>query len=400
MDVKRRAPSSGGVRPWPTTGDERRAPDVTPTVVVHIFGAMDVGGAETRMMELMKELRADGIQFHFVALSGRRGVLAETIEAEGGRVHALPLSPTFALNFVRLLWRVRPVAVDSHVATFSGLLLLLAQCARVPVRIARFHSTGDGHGDSARRCLQRQIMRFFIGFSATHIVGVSPVALAQGYRADWSTDPRCAVVPNGVDVERLWAASDFRIRDHIGAEEGDVICLHLGRAAPEKNRARIPAVVAAMRALGLPARAVLVGPGDAEDEAAVRRSAADHGVADRIHILGARHDIGCLLRSADLLLLPSLREGLPGTVLEALAVGTPALSSTVGGSVWIAGLMSGVQCISLDEDDDEWAKAARRLVAGRRKTEAEIRALFDESPFSIKRSAQANRNIYRGVCPS
>jgi glycosyltransferase involved in cell wall biosynthesis len=364
------------------------------TRVLHIFGAMDVGGAETRTIELMREQSPRGVESHFVTLSGRKGSLAPTIEALGGKVHPLALSPSFAWRFLRLVRQVQPAAIDSHVATFSGALVLLARAAGVPVRITRMHSTGDAHGSSPRRRLQRWAMRQLIHHNSTHIIGVSPAALAEGYRQDWQNDPRCEVIPNGVDVSRLWAASDFDLRQALGASEADVVCLHVGRASPEKNRARIPRVIAAMRERGINARGVLVGPEDPDDESEVRRVARELGVAEWVQVLGERHDIGYLMRAADLVLLTSLREGLPGTVLEAAAVGTPVLSSDVPGAVWISELLDGVECLSLDADDTVWASAAEQLLAYRRPSEEDAKAVFEASPFALSRAVRANLAVY------
>jgi glycosyltransferase involved in cell wall biosynthesis len=367
---------------------------MTHRAVVHIFGAMDVGGAETRTIELMQPLSDMGFSFHFVTLSGRAGTLAPSIIAQGGRVHPMRLSPLFPLRLLRLLRGLRPVAVDSHVATFSGILLFLARLAGTPVRIARFHSTGDGQTDSFRRKAQRAAMRFLIGLSATHIVGVSPAALSEGYRWDWQQDGRSMVIPNGVDLARLWESSDFDLREHLGIPKSDVICLHVGRASPEKNRSRVPQIVGAMRDRGIAAWGVLVGPADAADEGKVWRAAEAAGVAQWTRVLGARDDVGNVMRSADLLLLPSTREGLPGVILESLAVGTPVLASTVGGAVWIAGIMNGVRCLPLTASDAEWAEASAQILASKQSNGAKAREVFSSSVFALEHAAQANAEVY------
>jgi glycosyltransferase involved in cell wall biosynthesis len=369
-----------------------------PSVVVHTFGAMDVGGAEMRTIELMREMRGRGITFHFVALSGRRGVLADDIEAAGGVVHALPLNLRFPWRFVRLLRRLRAGALDSHVATFSGVLCFLGSVAGVPVRIARFHSDGDGHADTWRRDLQRRAMRTLVAWSATSIVGVSPSALARGYggRSTPRTAPR--VLPNGIDQKRLLSAPTTDLRKQLGLGSGALLCLHVGRPSSEKNRERLPHVIAALRRRGLDAHVVLVGPRYSAEEARVMAAASAAGVGAYVHVVGPRTNVGGVLRAADVLILTSTREGLPGVVLEAAAVGTPVVSSDVPGALWIASQLPVIFCLGLDRDDEAWAEAVVAATADR--TEDDRRQsirIFSDSPFSLDRSVAVNLHLYRPV---
>jgi len=72
----------------------------------------------------------------------------------------------------------------------------------------------------------------------------------------------------------------------------------------------------------------IAGRGDLEDDLAARARA--QGLADRIHLLGLRSDISAILAAADIFVLPSLSEGLPLAVLEAMFAGCPIVASDVG----------------------------------------------------------------------
>lgn len=356
-------------------------------LVWHVFGTMDIGGAEMRTLDLDREMRKRGYRFEYVALSGRRGVLDEQIVADGGAVHHLGLGVTFPWRFYRALRRSRPAVLDSHVATFSGALLLLAWLARVPVRIAHFRSDGDGHLTTPRRRAQRAVMVWLIGRFATHIVGVSPGSLTHGYRRDWEADERATVVPNGLPRPEAELAGDV-----IPADAGEVIALHVGRPSPEKNRVRLPGIVACARDRGWNGRLVLVGgngPDSGPLEAAIQRS----GAADHVVALGARRDVLHLMASADVLLLPSLREGLPGVVLESLSVGTPVVSADLPGSRFIGALVDGVHVVP-DDSDESWADLLLALGANDPTERRRIRTSFENGPFSLERVASAHERIY------
>ncbi|WP_176308552.1 glycosyltransferase [Micromonospora sp. NBS 11-29] len=367
--------------------------------VVQILGVLDVGGLEMRTIEMLPHLRAAGAEIHFVTLTGRPGILAPTAERLGAQVHPLALGVRLPLRLVRLLVRLRPRVVHSHVATFSGVLLLLAWLARVPIRIAHFRSDGDEHGNTLRRRVQRWSLRRLIGLCATDIVGVAPGALTSGYRFDWTSDPRCRVVPNGLDVGRLDRSSGFDLRDVIGAAKNELVCVHVGRPSPAKRRWMVPRIVAALGASGVPCHGVLVGARQEEDEERVLAEARAHGVESRLHLLGARDDIGTLMRQADLVLLPSDREGLPGVVLEALAVGTPVVGSDLPGVRFIAERLPGVSLVPRDATPTAWAGAICPLVSPARgeRDRADARDAFQASVFSLRSAVDAHLRLYQGV---
>ncbi|MFY1669998.1 glycosyltransferase family 4 protein [Plantactinospora sp. WMMB334] len=368
--------------------------------VVRVFGSLDVGGAERRTVELLPLLAEAGAVLHFVTLSGRAGVLGPVVERMGATVHPLPLDLRFPLRFLRLLRRLEVRVVHSDVSTFSGALVLLAALAGVPVRIAHFRSDGDGRPSTLRRRTQRWVMRKLIDIFATDVVGVSPGALRHAYRPSWESDPRCRVIPNGLDLGRLARRGDLDLRASVGAAPGEIVCLHVGRPAPEKRRWIVPQVVAALAASGRPSRAALVGARDADDEARVLREAEAGGVVDRVHLLGAREDVGDLMRQADVVVLPSEREGLPGVVLEALAVGTAVVAADLPGVRFIARHLPGVTVVGRDAPPAEWAEAIGRAVrpCRERDPEAAVRA-FRASVFTLEAAASAHVAMYRRALP-
>jgi glycosyltransferase involved in cell wall biosynthesis len=92
------------------------------------------------------------------------------------------------------------------------------------------------------------------------------------------------------------------------------------------------------------------------DEGKVMAAAASSGVEDKVHFLGIRRDVGSLMRQSDVVLLPSSREGLPGAVLEAAAVGVPVVACDLPGVRFIADHVAGVAAVA-GTDAGTWARA-------------------------------------------
>jgi glycosyltransferase involved in cell wall biosynthesis len=363
--------------------------------VVHVFGVMDIGGAELRTIELFRALSPQEVHFHFVTLSAGHGTLDDDIVAMGGQVHPVPLDHNFPIAFLRLLKRLQPDVIDSHVATFSGVILFGAWIAKVKRRIAHFRSDGDGHGDSRRRTIQRRLMTLLIYLFATDIVGVSPSSLSSGYREDWSGDARARVITNGIPPFSS-NASDANLRQLIGTD-GCIVMMHVGRPSLEKNRIHAVRVLNSLRLKGVDVHLTLVG-GQGPDTDGINAEIAQLGLEEYVHDLGARRDARSLMSQSDVLLLPSTREGLPGVVLESLSTGTPVVATDLPGLTYIGSELSGIWPISLSSSASDWADAVTEAVLkGRERSwRRALQTQFDTSHFSQTKSAEAHFRLYLG----
>jgi Glycosyl transferases group 1/Glycosyl transferase 4-like domain len=353
-----------------------------------------------RLIETISALCPAEAHVDVCALSGLEGSLDAQVRACGGTVIPVALkSPSFPFRFMQLLYRGRYSVVHSNVIYATGGILALAAAAGVPVRIAQFHAMGDGHPSTWPRRLRRQVMQQCIDRCATHIVGCAEGAMDGLWRTDWRTDPRCRVVYYGLDPTRFTATGDAgRTRAELGLSASDRIYLHVGNEVTEKNHARLVAIFAQIARLDPSARLLLVGRGTDSPEGISAAAVQNSPVADRVRMLGVRHDVPQLLEASDVLLLPSIREGLPGVVLEACASGVPVLATDLPGVREIASRLPLVRYLPLSADDAEWAAAAVGLPnqasqLGLRGAAAET---FRASVFHIDRMVKAHRLLWSG----
>lgn len=138
---------------------------------------------------------------------------------------------------------------------------------------------------------------------------------------------RLRLIHGGVDVDSIALALPAS-RQELGIPDGDPLLLWVGRLDPIKGLDVL--VEAAVRInKKLPVRLAIVGDGTYRDE--LRHIVARSGIADRIHMLGARSDVPRLLKAADVFVFPSRTEGLPNSLLEAMAAALPIITTDAPG---------------------------------------------------------------------
>ncbi len=336
------------------------------TRVLHVFGRMQRGGAELRTIEVMKRLRTEGFLCDVLALSGLTGELDAEIEALGGRVYHLPCSLGWRRKLRMLLRQEKYSVLHSHVHMFSGVLLREAHHCGVPIRIAHFRNTGDGKGDGLFRRIYRWVMASLIDRYSTKILAVSHSAMSQAWGKP--NDSRCQVVYNGLETGIFFRDLDIPVlKASIGLSSSrEKIIMHVGNIIPAKNHAFILRVFEELYKRDKSLCLVLVGRGGTLEEQQARVFIERSNLVDQVKLLGARNDVPDLLRCADAFLFPSLREGLPGALLEACAAGLPCVVSDIAPCREIAERIPGVDCVELNQPVAVWAEHVQQCLVGGR----------------------------------
>jgi sugar transferase (PEP-CTERM/EpsH1 system associated) len=290
---------------------------------MHVVCSLDPGGMEMGVVKLVNGIDS-------------RRVRSAICSTRPGRLKSLvaPAVPVFELarrqgNDVRLVWqlaqlfrRERPHIVHTH--AWGTLLegLVAARCARVPAVVH-----GE-HGTLQLRRHQRWMQR--AGWSCVdQVLSVSTrlserIATEIGFPLE-----TIRTIRNGVDLARFGHHSRIAARAALQLPIDRPVVGTIGRLVPVKDHVSL---VDAMRVLQREqVDAVLVIAGDGPLEETIRRQAASLGFDGRVVLLGHRPDVEVVLAALDLFVLPSVSEGLPNTVLEAMASRLPVVATRVGG---------------------------------------------------------------------
>jgi glycosyltransferase involved in cell wall biosynthesis len=295
--------------------------------VVHLVIGGEVAGGQLVALRLARAAGERGWEAVFV--SPEEGGFVRLARSQGFRVVVVPLAERIDYrSFVRLLRALRaeqPDVLHTHVH-FS-----LNTLGRVAGRLAGARVIAHMHIENVfrRGGLSRRLQIAFDNTTArlcSAVVAVSEstgAALArQGYPRG-----RLVVVPNGVDPPTASAQRPEGVPEHAP------LLIEVARLAPVKGQREL--IEALARLQRSDAVAMLVGQ-DFEAGGAYRRElesrAAALGVAERVVFAGYRDDVPALLAASDVFVLPSRIEGLPLTVLEAMAAGKPVVATRVGGT--------------------------------------------------------------------
>ena len=164
---------------------------------------------------------------------------------------------------------------------------------------------------------------------ASACVGVSQALV--DVLCDWGVPARkLHVIRNGVDLDRFSPMSQQQARAQLGLDDSPLL-LAVGNLIELKGHALLIEAVQGLAATH--PRLQLAIAGEGPEREALEALIGRHGLAGRVRLLGSvgQADLAHWYAAADLFVMPSSREGLPNALLEALACGTPALATAVGG---------------------------------------------------------------------
>ncbi|MEP7067388.1 MAG: glycosyltransferase [Gemmatimonadota bacterium] len=377
--------------------------------VLHVFHSLGVGGAETWLIALLEWLAQHGpslpveVQVDVCLTSGERAILDDRARALGATLHYLRYGrehlAKFRKDFRNLLAAGHYDAIHDH-ADYAGGLHLLLGVGRLPAaRVVHVHNPFATFGDAPAKRLARLIGRAAVKRLATTVAGTSMRILRDYDLApDVNTDQRRVALHCGFDLAP-YTEDAFEARAAIRTEfEWDPsakLLLFVGRLESHFNQKNPRfALETAREAISRDpsVRALLVGSGDDAREQ-IERELTEQGLASAIRLPGIRFDVPRLMLASDLLLFPSIAEGLGMVVVEAQAAGLRVIASdtTPKECEVVPGL---VTFASLEETPQRWAERAGALLAAPAPDRDTARALVQRSPFSIDSSAMALMHAY------
>ena len=367
-----------------------------PKRVLHVIYQYSIGGLEKVMSECINHLD-DGYEHRVVSLTTMSAYAAENLN-RNICIDVMNKRPGNDWSlFIRLYRLIRSFKPDVlHTYNLPTLeYQLVGFLARVKTRVHAEHGRdfSDPKGENKKYNLLRRLLNPFIH----QWIPVS-ADLHQWLRKIGLPQRKMQLIYNGVDTQQFHPIqvgevvppiAGFPTKDHF-------VIGTIGRLDPVKNQASLIRILSHIHTLKPELKGklavVIVGDGSVATKLAKAIQAA--GLQDMIWMPGTRYNIPEIMRYLDLFVLPSIAEGVPMTLLEAMASGLPVICSQVGGIPEV--IVEGCGIMLAPTDEQAWAEAIIALVADQTKARVlgEKARQHVETQYSIQSMVKQYRQLY------
>ncbi len=313
-----------------------------PIRIVRVIARLNVGGPAVYTISLTAGL--DPAQFQQWLVTGvaapyegdmltdaeARGVTPIVVPHLGRAIDARDDLRAF-MALVRLFRQLRPDIVETHTAKAGVVGRLAAWAAGVPVTVHTFHGhVFHSYFSPVRSALVRGIERL-LALRTTRIIALGPAQRAEILGYGVGRPKQIVSLPIGLDLEPYHTSKRHRgrLRAELGVGPDTKLVGIVARLTAIKSHEVFLQAAAAVRWQHPDAQFVVVGAGERREELA--QLAEEYGIAPAVHWLGWRRDLPLVYADLDVVALTSRNEGLPTTLVEAMAAGRPVVATRVGG---------------------------------------------------------------------
>lgn len=355
--------------------------------VLQVVAVMNQGGAENMIMNYYRAIDKTKVQFDFLVHYPQPGFFDSEIEKLGGHIfRAMPIRPWSYLSYFEWLdnfFRCHSdyVAIHSHIQENSGFVFKYAAKYGIKTRIVNSHIADLGID---YKYMFRQFGRFFMNKYATDRFACGKQAGVFLYgKKDFQ------IFKNAINVNSFIYNSDRRkkIRGILGIQDNTFVVGHIGRFNTQKNHAFLIEIF--KEVLRMRNDAILIMVGEGVLRKTIQRQVDDYGLSENVLFLGTRSDVDDIMQAFDILLFPSLYEGLPVSIIEAQSSGLQCvLSDTIDRETDITG---NCHFISLSDSAVEWANETLALANEPRENTKEK---IQRAGYDVTRNVEWLTNFY------
>ena len=361
--------------------------------ILHVITGLEIGGAERVLLETAHYQKAQGHEVSVCSL--RPGGPLESVAREVCPVfttnmgHAL--TPQVVWRLARLMRRGGYDIAHSYLYQANLVTRVAARLAGVPVNI------------SSVRCSYTWLnwKHFLVDRWTAHladcITSVSEATRQFSIEREGLPAAKIVTLPNGIDVSRFASidrqAARAALRGELGYGPDDLVVCTTGRLHEQKGHTYLFQAAEHLKERYPHLRLLIIG--DGPQRGALEAECRRRGLAGMVTFLGMRKDVPELLAASDIFAFPSLYEGMPNAVLEAMAMSLPVVASTADGTVEI--IEHEAHGVLVPPGDAQALKAAlERLLSepALRRQFAEAGRLRVVEEFTFQKTMQQTEALY------
>ena len=379
--------------------------------VLHVLGNTNLGGAESRIMDLYRHTDRNRVQFDFLVHSGEEGFYEKEIRELGGRIFRVPRFRIY--NYFSYRKALKEffqehhefALVQGHMTSTAAIYLPVAKKAGVKKTAAHARSAGV---DKGLKGIMTRFLRRNLADKADYLFTCSELAGISVYGEKAVREGKTIFIPNAIDCAGFTFDPEKRkkMREELGLTDAFIIG-HVGRFHYAKNHEYLLRVFAELCQMGTGAggstaetgadqnyHLILLGEGPLMED--TRKLAEELGVADRVHFLGNHKNIADYYQAMDYFVYPSRYEGMPGTIVEAQASGLPCLmSDTICREVIATEL---VETMSIEKEPKVWAEELQRRIdalVSKQENREKYASKMAAAGFDVQAQAERMMRFYK-----
>jgi glycosyltransferase involved in cell wall biosynthesis len=302
--------------------------------VLQVIGGSKFGGAVWVVLSYVEALQEHGCE---VTVFTSVEPVAEVFRRAGCEILSSPemtreINPprdlVALIKLTKICRKARFDVVHTHTSKGGFIGRAAARLAGVPVVLHTAHGFAFHESSSPVATAVYTRLERLAGRWADRMLTVSDFHRHWAIRHRLAAPERIVTVRNGISHSRLVVTRDRRhVRSELGVEVSDVLLVSLGRLAPQKGLGTLLQALPRLLRRGVRARLVLVGEGPLRHALQEQIAAAE--LTHSVSFLGFRSDVGDILNASDIVIAPSLWEGLSISVLEAMALGKPIVATNI-----------------------------------------------------------------------
>jgi len=289
--------------------------------VIQVIPTLQMGGAETMCEALSIELQKCGVDVKVISLYNYPTPITERLIKSGVQIIFLDKKPGMDISVITKLRHIfeieKPDAIHSHLNA-QKYVMIAAKHSNVSARVHTVHSVADKELSKIDKILAKRF------YKKHHVI---PVALSDAIRNTiikvyGLPVESIPVVFNGINLSRCIKKQDYALSDII-------TILHIGRFSQEKNHKGLIDSFKVFHSKKPNSVLKLIGAGPLFED--IKKYASDNGLDGAISFMGIQTNVYPYINESDIFVLPSIYEGIPMTLIEAMGTAIPIVATNVGG---------------------------------------------------------------------
>ena len=362
-----------------------------PIRVLHVFGRIDRGGAEMMIMNVYRHIDRCKVQFDFVAHTYDRCDLFDEIESLGGRIYPIPRFNGINLFTYKKAWKCLLKArsstcdiIHSHIRSTASLYLPIARKFGYTT-IAHSHSTAV---EMDIRGKLKNLLQWRMKWQNIDYYFACSRKAGKWLFGKKIVENQLILLKNAIDTQSFVFNPSIREKTRRDLNVSDAFVIgHVGRFISAKNHSFLIDVFARIARQDPSVVLLLIGDGELRQRMAEKVDKL--GLESRVIFTGVRTDIPQLMQAMDVLVFPSLYEGLGVTLIEAQAAGLPCIiSNSIPDEVMITDL---VEALPLKAPVAVWGE---KIVSKRAFNRQDMSAAVKQAGYDVTQTAAWLEKFY------